>query len=50
MAKSYHDEISTSWILYLTIKPSGITKCVVLYTAASTKRVQGCGQKKSSVL
>jgi hypothetical protein len=36
MAKSYHDEVSTSWILALIIKPSVITKCVVHYTEAST--------------
>jgi len=50
MAKSYHDEISTSWILDLIIKPSVVTKYVVLYTAASTKHVQGCGHTKKKRL
>jgi hypothetical protein len=30
----------------LIIKPAVITKCVALYTAASTKHVQRCGHKK----
>jgi hypothetical protein len=43
MAKSYHNEISTSWIRDLIIKPSVITKVFVYYTAAFTYQVQGCG-------
>jgi hypothetical protein len=46
MTKSYHDEISASWILDLIIKPAVISKCVVHNTAASTKHVKGCGPKK----